>query len=94
MGVDVVSCMTGDGRVDEIRRSHRASFNVVQCSGSMTWLAKMMEETYGIPFKRVSYFGIEDTAEALYSVARHFEDAQVLRNTEELVRDGSAPNLS
>jgi nitrogenase molybdenum-cofactor synthesis protein NifE len=86
MGVDVVSCMTGDGRVDEIKRSHRAAFNVVQCSGSMTWLAKMMEDTYGIPFKRVSYFGIEDTAEALYSVARHFNDVEVLRNTEDLVR--------
>jgi len=87
MGVDVVSCMTGDGRVDEIRRSHRAAFNVVQCSGSMTRLAQMMEDAYRIPFKRVSYFGIEDTAEALYTVARHFGDSTVLRNTEDLVRN-------
>ena len=86
MGIEVAACITGDGRVDEIRRCHRASLNVVQCSGSMTHLAKMMEETYGIPFKRVSYFGIEDTAEALYSVARHFGDPDVLRNTEDLVR--------
>ncbi|MBI5605391.1 MAG: nitrogenase iron-molybdenum cofactor biosynthesis protein NifE [Deltaproteobacteria bacterium] len=86
MGIKVVSCITGDGRVDEIRESSRAGLNVVQCSGSMTQLAKMMEETYGLPFKRVSYFGIEDTAEALYSVARHFDDLQVMRKTEELVR--------
>ncbi len=86
MGIQVISCITGDGRVDEIRASHRAGLNVVQCSGSMTQLAKMMEETYGIPFKRVSYFGIEDTAEALYSVARHFNDPTVMRKTEELVR--------
>ena len=86
MGVEIVSCITGDGRVDEIGRSHRASLNVVQCSGSMTHLAKRMKEKYGIPFKRVSYFGIEDTAEALYSVARHFKDPMVLQNTEELVR--------
>lgn len=86
MGVDVVSCMTGDGRVDEIRRSYRASLNVVQCSGSMTHLARMMEQAYGIPFKRVSYFGIEDTAEALYMVARHFDDPGVIDRTEELVR--------
>ena len=32
----------------------------------------------GIPFRRVSYFGIEDTAEALYTVARHFDDPEVL----------------
>ncbi len=87
MGIDVVSCMTGDGRVAEIGRSHRAALNVVQCSGSMTYLAKMMEDAYAIPFKRVSYFGIEDTADALYTVARHFNDPAVLRRTEELVRN-------
>jgi nitrogenase molybdenum-cofactor synthesis protein NifE len=86
MGVEVVSCMTGDGRVDEIRRAHKAAMNVVQCSGSMTYLARMMEKDYGIPFERVSYFGIEDTADALYKVARHFNDPAILKNTEELVR--------
>jgi len=87
MGVEVVSCMTGDGRVDEIRRAHKAAMNVVQCSGSMTYLARMMETDYGIPFERVSYFGIEDTAEALYTVARHFNDPAILKNTEDLVRN-------
>ena len=33
-----------------------------------------MEEKYGIPFIRVSYFGLEDMSDALYDVARHFED--------------------
>ncbi|ACF13494.1 nitrogenase MoFe cofactor biosynthesis protein NifE [Chloroherpeton thalassium ATCC 35110] len=74
MGIEVVSTMTGDGRVDDIRRSHGASLNVVQCSGSMTKLAQMMKERYGIPFIRVSYFGIEDMSQALYDVAKHFND--------------------
>jgi nitrogenase molybdenum-cofactor synthesis protein NifE len=86
MGIEVVSCITGDGRVAEIGRSHRAALNVVQCSGSMTYLAKMLEESHGIPFKRVSYFGIEDTAEALYTVARHFQDETVMERTQELVK--------
>ncbi|MEN6331954.1 MAG: nitrogenase iron-molybdenum cofactor biosynthesis protein NifE [Smithella sp.] len=86
MGVEVVSCITGDGRVDEIRRAHRASLNVVQCSGSMTHLAKMMSDVYGIPFLLVSYFGLEDTASALYDVARHFNDPSVLKKTGELVK--------
>jgi nitrogenase molybdenum-cofactor synthesis protein NifE len=86
MGVDVVSCITGDGRVDEIRRAHRASLNVVQCSGSMTALAEEMKERYGIPYKRVSYFGMEDTAAALYDVARHFNDPSILEKTSALVR--------
>ncbi len=75
MGVKVVSTMTGDGRIPDIARSHGASLNVVQCSGSMTALAKMMEKKYGIPFIRVSYFGVEDMSKALYDVADHFADA-------------------
>jgi nitrogenase molybdenum-cofactor synthesis protein NifE len=87
MGIDVVSCITGDGRVAEIGRAHRAALNVVQCSGSMTYLAKMMEESHGIPHRRVSYFGIEDTADALYSVARHFGDDTIMERTQDLVRN-------
>ncbi|HEX2966806.1 MAG TPA: nitrogenase iron-molybdenum cofactor biosynthesis protein NifE [Syntrophorhabdaceae bacterium] len=86
MGVEVISCITGDGRIDEIKKAHHAALNVVQCSGSMTELARMMKASYGIPFERVSYFGIEDTAEALYIVARSFKDPEIIRNTESLVR--------
>ena len=63
MGVEVVATITGDGRVDDIRRCHGAALNVVQCSGSMIHLAKTMQEKYGIPFLRVSYFGIEDMSQ-------------------------------
>jgi nitrogenase molybdenum-cofactor synthesis protein NifE len=86
MGVEVVSVLTGDGRVDEIRRAHGARLNVVQCAGSMTPLAKAMEEKYGIPFIRVSFFGIEDTAHALYEVAEKLGDAGVTRRAQDLVR--------
>ena len=72
MGVEVVSVMTGDGRVDEIGKAHGAKLNVVQCSGSMTQLAQMMKEKYDIPFIRASYFGIEDMSKALYDVADFF----------------------
>ncbi len=87
MGIEVVSCITGDGRVDEIGRSHRAALNVVQCAGSMTALAKKMQEAYGIPFKRVSYFGIEDMTAALYDVANHFKDPTIDAETEKLVSE-------
>jgi nitrogenase molybdenum-cofactor synthesis protein NifE len=93
MGVEVVSVLTGDGRVDEIRRAHGARLNVVQCAGSMTPLAKAMEERYGIPFIRVSFFGIEDTACALYEVADRLGDAEVVRRTQALVRDEVAKVL-
>jgi nitrogenase molybdenum-cofactor synthesis protein NifE len=88
MGVEVVSTMTGDGRVDKIRKSHGAALNVVQCSGAMTNLAEMMKEKYGIPYIRVSYFGLEDTAKALYDVAGHFSDhPEIMEKTREIVRE-------
>jgi nitrogenase molybdenum-cofactor synthesis protein NifE len=87
MGVNVNACITGDGRIDEIRRAHRVSLNVVQCSGSMTFLAKMMQEKWGIPFIRVSYFGIEDMSQALYDVAAHFKSDTIQNAAADLVRD-------
>ena len=87
MGIEVVANITGDGRVDDLRRAHGAALNVVQCSGSTMDLAKMMEETYGIPHLRVSYFGVEDMAESLYTVARFFKDPEMMERTKELVRE-------
>lgn len=93
MGIEVVASMTGDGRVDDIRRAHGAQLNIVQCAGSMTSLAKMMQETYGIPYVQVSFFGLEDCAAALYEVAKHFGDAAMLERTRALVREETAAVL-
>jgi len=88
MGVEVVATITGDGKIDDIKKSHGALLNVVQCSGSMSYLAKMMKEKYGIPYIRVSYFGIEDMSAALYDVAKHFSDnPEILSRTKELVKE-------
>jgi nitrogenase molybdenum-cofactor synthesis protein NifE len=86
MGVQVLAGITGDGRVADIRRAHRAQLNVVQCSGSMMSLAKQMQVDYGVPYIRVSFFGMEDTAMALYDIARHFKDDAMLQRTRLLVR--------
>ena len=87
MGIEVVANITGDGRIGDICRAHGAALNVVQCSGSTMDLAKMMEEKYGIPSIRVSYFGIEDMAESLYDVARFFKDPEIMNRTRELVQE-------
>nr|WP_320014938.1 nitrogenase iron-molybdenum cofactor biosynthesis protein NifE [uncultured Desulfobacter sp.] len=87
MGVKVVSVITGDGRVDEVMQAGNAALNVVQCSGSVTHLAQQMEKEYGIPYIRVSYFGIEDTSDALYQVAVHFKkNPEILKKTQDLIK--------
>ena len=85
MGVEVVANITGDGRIADIQKAHGAALNVVQCSGSTMDLAAIMEEKYAIPSIRVSYFGVEDMAQALYDVADHFNDPDILARTRELV---------
>ena len=95
MGIEVVANITGDGRVDDIRRAHGAGLNVVQCSGSTMQLADMMEEQYGVPSMRVSYFGIEDMSEALYDIARFFkkqfpddpETDRIMERTKALIKE-------
>lgn len=87
MGVNILARVTGDGRIDDIRKAHKASLNVVQCSGSMIHLALDMEKKYGIPFKRVSYFGIEDMSQALYDVAEFFKSESMMEKTKELVSE-------
>lgn len=87
MGIEVVANITGDGRIADIQRAHGAKLNLVQCSGSTMYLAKQMEKDYGIPNIRVSYFGVEDMAESLYAVARHFNDPKIMERTKKVVHD-------
>ncbi len=89
MGVETVANITGDGRVADIQRAHGAALNLVQCSGATMELATMMKEAYGIPFLRVSYFGVEDMADALYEVAKLFQDKDpgIMERTRELVKE-------
>ena len=86
MGIHINATITGDGRVDDICNAHNATLNVVQCSGSMIHLAKMMKEKYGIPFMRVSYFGIEDMSDALYDVANYFKSEELLEKARIIVK--------
>jgi nitrogenase molybdenum-cofactor synthesis protein NifE len=79
--------MTGDGRVDEIKQAHRAALNVIQCSGSMMHLARMLKTEYDTPFIRVSYFGIEDMSDALYEAAKFFKDATMMEKAQQLVQE-------
>lgn len=87
MGVHIIATITGDGRVDDIRKSHKAALNIVQCSGSMSNLAIQMKKKFNIPFMRVSYFGIEDMSDALYEVARFFKNDLMMEKAKDLVRE-------
>lgn len=85
MGVNVVSKITGDSRSRDIQRAPEASMNIVQCAGSMTYLAQQMEEKYGVPYIKVSFFGIDDTRTSLLNIAEAAGDADAVNRTKEMV---------
>ncbi|MDR2199396.1 MAG: nitrogenase iron-molybdenum cofactor biosynthesis protein NifE [Deltaproteobacteria bacterium] len=88
IGVPVVSGFTGDSTYESIRRSTTAALNVVQCAGSMMYLARLMEDKFDIPFIKASFFGLEDTKSALVHVSELLGDEETRRRAEELSTRG------
>lgn len=86
IGIDIVAKLTGDGKVDEIVKAPAAKLNIVQCAGSMGYLAKRMEEKYGIPFIKTSFVGLEDTENSLLQIANIIGDEETVKRAEELIR--------
>lgn len=74
IGIPVVASFTGDANYDEMIQSTSAALNIVQCAGSSTYLANRMEEEFGIPFIKVSFFGIEDTTSSLLRIAEALDN--------------------
>ena len=76
IGIEVIAGLTGDSDYESLIKAPSATLNVVQCAGSSTYLAKRMEEEMGIPFIKVSFFGIEDTSSSLIRIAEALGDMQ------------------
>lgn len=70
IGVPVVSTFTGDSSYDTLVRAPGAKLNIVQCAGSMGYMAKQMEKEFGIPYIKVSFFGREDTTASIMRIAQ------------------------
>lgn len=69
IGIEVVSTFTGDASYQTMIQASKATLNIVQCAGSSVYLANQMEEEFGIPFIKVSFFGVEDTSSSLVRIA-------------------------
>ncbi|ROR28453.1 nitrogenase molybdenum-cofactor synthesis protein NifE [Mobilisporobacter senegalensis] len=74
IGIPVISTITGDASYNNLIEAPAATLNIVQCAGSSTYLAKRMEEEMGIPYIKVSFFGIEDTTNSLIGIAKTMKD--------------------
>jgi nitrogenase molybdenum-cofactor synthesis protein NifE len=51
----------------------------------MTYLANMMEETFGIPYTKVSFFGVDDTSASIMRIAGLLSDPEITKKAEKLI---------
>jgi len=89
LGVRILSCISGDGRYDEVASAHRAKANMMVCSKSMINIATRMQQRWGIPYFEGSFYGIEDMSNTLREIARLLveagADAELKDRTEALI---------
>ena len=86
-GIEVVSVMTGDGSVADMRRAHTAGLNLVQCHRSINYIAEMMNTQYGIDWIKVNFVGINATCKSLRAIAQYFGDAKLIDRVEAVIID-------
>lgn len=90
IGLNTVSTITGDANYESLIKAPSAGLNIVQCAGSSVYLAKRMEEEMGIPFIKVSFFGIEDTTNSILRIAHAIGDENAIKRAEEFTKERSA----
>lgn len=85
LGIRILSTLSGDGRVADIRTAHRAKLNVIVCAKSLISLTRKMNEQYGIPSVSLSFYGKRDTSAGLLAIAVALGDVDLIERTKALI---------
>jgi len=86
-GIEVVSVFTGGSSYRDIKNSHFADLNLVQCHRSINYVADMMYDKYGIDWIKVNFIGVESCTTSLRSIGEYFGDEGLKRRIEEVIAD-------
>lgn len=86
-GIDVVSVFTGGGSYRDIKNSHLANLNLVQCHRSINYVADMMKDKYGTDWIKGNFVGVESCAKTLRDVGEYFGDEALKSRIEEVIAD-------
>ena len=87
IGYEVVSIMTGDCSIDDIRKAHTADLNLVQCHRSINYIAEMMKIQYGTAWIKVDFIGVDCTVRTLRDIAKFFGDPEFTERTEAVIAE-------
>ncbi|KAA0681643.1 nitrogenase iron-molybdenum cofactor biosynthesis protein NifE [Azospirillum brasilense] len=70
IGIRILSCISGDGRYNEVAQAHRARLTMVVCSQALVNVGRKMQERWGIPYFEGSFYGVSDMSDTLRTMAR------------------------
>ena len=87
IGYEIVSVMTGDGTVEQLRYAHKATLNVIQCHRSINYIGEMMGTKYGQDWIKVNFIGVDSTIKSLRDIAKYFNDPDITARTEQVIGD-------
>lgn len=90
IGVELNVTFTGDSHYTALKSAPKAKLNIIQCAGSMLYLAGKMEELYQIPYIQISFLGIEDTAASLRKIAATLGEESMIAKAEVLIAKETA----
>jgi nitrogenase molybdenum-cofactor synthesis protein NifE len=85
IGINVLSTLSGDGRVDDIRCAHRAKLNVIVCAKSLVALCTKMQEKYNIPYISVSFYGLTETRNSILAIVKEFKNEALMKKAIEIL---------
>ncbi|MDP4178999.1 MAG: nitrogenase molybdenum-iron protein alpha chain [Bacillota bacterium] len=87
IGYNIVATLTGDAEYEDVQNAHLADLNIVQCHRSINYIAEMMETKYGIPWIKCNFIGVQGTVETLREMALFFDDPEITKRTEEVIKE-------
>lgn len=85
LGLRLLCTLSGNSRFAEVQTMHRAEANMLVCAKALLNVARKMNERYGIPYFEGSFYGVQDTSEALRAFARLLADPDLGARTEAVI---------
>jgi nitrogenase molybdenum-iron protein alpha chain len=73
IGLRVVSMWSGDGQLETMKVTHLSKLNLIHCYRSMNYIARHMEEAYGIPWLEYNFFGPTKIEASIRAIAKRFD---------------------
>jgi nitrogenase molybdenum-iron protein alpha chain len=84
LGLRVVAMWSGDGSLETMKLTHAVKLNLIHCYRSMNYIARHMEEEYGIPWLEYNFFGPTRIEASLRGIASRFDD-RIKENAEKII---------